>query len=56
MIGVPLPHSHTEGVDVLVELVELDVELDLGATVRVAETELGLVAGHGSEAFDKLGE
>ena len=34
----------------------VDVELDLGATVRVAETELGLVAGCGSEAFDELGE
>ena len=68
MVGIPLSHAHRERVDVLVQLVQqsdclndhvvdsVDVELDFGPGVRVAETELRLGFGRRRQASHKVGE
>ena len=66
--AVPLADAHSEGIDVLLELVEqanalddhvvhaVHVELDFGATVAVGKTELGLVEVLLLKVGDELAE
>lgn len=58
-----LPHTHGEGVDVFVQLIQqgdglddhvvgpVDVEFDFGSGVAVAEAKLGLGGGQGTQAL-----